>query len=92
MVESYLPYVLDCAEETQREEKVIKLYSLDCHPDMPVPTGREWGSTIVEHPATFDKLAISPALKRSLKDDLDRFVNRKESGTRKLAEHGSEGI
>ncbi|KAM3695864.1 hypothetical protein ACB098_07G165700 [Castanea mollissima] len=78
VVESYLPYVLDRAEEIQREEKVIKLYSLDCIPDMPVLTGREWGSTILEHPATFDKLAMSPELKRSLKDDLDRFVNRKE--------------
>ena len=77
VLETYLPYVLDCAEEIQRKEKVIKLYSLDFSPAMPVPTGREWGS-ILEHPATFDKLAMSPELKRRLKDDLDRFVKRKE--------------
>ncbi|KAK4561934.1 hypothetical protein RGQ29_004688 [Quercus rubra] len=77
VVESYLPHVLDRAEEIQREEKVIKLYSLECNLGMPVTTG-QWGSTILEHPATFDKLAMSPKLKRSLKDDLDRFVNRKE--------------
>ena len=77
VLETYLPYVLDCAEEIQREEKVIKLYSLDFSPAMPVPTGREWGS-ILEHPATFDKLAMSPELKRRLKDDLDRLVKRKE--------------
>ncbi|XP_042481053.1 AAA-ATPase At2g18193-like [Macadamia integrifolia] len=32
----------------------------------------------LEHPATFDKLAMDPELKRALIDDLDRFVKRKE--------------
>ena len=75
VVEAYLPYVFDCAEEIRREEKVIHLCGNNCRPDGP---GREWLSTILEHPATFDKLAMSPELKRSLKDDLDMFVNRKE--------------
>ncbi|KAM3695857.1 hypothetical protein ACJW31_07G166300 [Castanea mollissima] len=78
VVESYLPYVIDRAEEIQREEKGIRLYSPNCCPGKPLPTGQEWGCAILEHPATFDKLAMSPERKRSLKEDLDRFVQRKE--------------
>ena len=38
----------------------------------------EWYSIIIEHPATFEKLAMDPEPKRRLIDDLDRFVKRKE--------------
>nr|POE52897.1 aaa-atpase [Quercus suber] len=78
VVESYLPYVIDRAEEIQREKKGMKLYSPNCRRDHNLPTGQEWSCTILEHAATFDKLAMSPELKRSIKDDLDRFVTRKE--------------
>ena len=54
---------------------MVKLYS--CEFDG-VQTGREWYSIILEHPATFEKLALDPELKRRLIDDLDRFVKRKE--------------
>ena len=40
--------------------------------------GREWGSIVLEHPTTYGKLAMDPEQKRMLKDDLDRFINRKE--------------
>ncbi|OMO88239.1 hypothetical protein COLO4_20350 [Corchorus olitorius] len=36
-----------------------------------------WGSTNLDHPATFDKLAMDPVLKKELIDDLDRFVRRR---------------
>uniref|UniRef100_A0A7N2N147 AAA+ ATPase domain-containing protein n=1 Tax=Quercus lobata TaxID=97700 RepID=A0A7N2N147_QUELO len=78
VVESYIPYVIARAEEIIREEKGIKLYSPNCSHGKALPTGQEWSCTILEHPATFDKLAMSPERKRSLKDDLDRFVTRKE--------------
>ncbi|XP_075672951.1 AAA-ATPase At3g50940-like [Castanea sativa] len=78
VVESYLPYVIDRAEKIQREEQGIRLYSPNCYPGMPLRTGQEWSCAILQHPATFDKLAMSPERKRNLKEDLDRFVQRKE--------------
>ncbi|KAF3947961.1 hypothetical protein CMV_025981 [Castanea mollissima] len=78
VVESYLPYVIDRAEKIQREEQGIRLYSPNCYPGMPLTTGQEWSCAILQHPATFDKLAMSPERKRNLKEDLDRFVQRKE--------------
>uniref|UniRef100_A0A7N2MVT2 AAA+ ATPase domain-containing protein n=2 Tax=Quercus lobata TaxID=97700 RepID=A0A7N2MVT2_QUELO len=79
VLESYLPYVIARYEQIQKEEKermrTIKLYSRDCGRDRP---GGEWVSINLEHPATFEKLAMDPALKMMVKDDLDRFVRRKE--------------
>ncbi|XP_075673313.1 AAA-ATPase At2g18193-like isoform X1 [Castanea sativa] len=79
VLESYLPYVVARFEQIQKEEKermrTIKLYSRDCGRDR---HGGEWVSINLEHPATFEKLAMDPALKMKVKDDLDRFVRRKE--------------
>ncbi|XP_050262037.1 AAA-ATPase At2g18193-like [Quercus robur] len=79
VLETYLPYVITRFEEIQKEEKEkmrkIKLYSRDYNRFGP---GVEWASINLEHPATFEKLAMDPERKRSLIDDLDRFVKRKE--------------
>ena len=72
---SYLPHVISCSEDTQEPRRVIKLSSSGFDR---AHIGREWYSIILEHPATFEKLAMDPELKKCLKDDLDRFVNRKE--------------
>ena len=39
---------------------------------------REWSPIILEHPTTLEKLTMDPEQKTMLKDDLDRFVNRKK--------------
>ena len=79
VLETYLPHVITRFEEIQKEEKekmrTIKLYSRDYSR---VGPGGEWASINLEHPATFEKLAMDPEQKRSLIDDLDRFVRRKE--------------
>ncbi|XP_030941567.1 AAA-ATPase At2g18190-like [Quercus lobata] len=59
----------------QEARRVVKLYSCEFES---VQTVREGYSIILEHPATFEKLAMDPELKRILKEDLDRFVKRKE--------------
>ncbi|KAL6227119.1 hypothetical protein ACLB2K_001078 [Fragaria x ananassa] len=66
VVEAYLPYVLARAKAINEEEKVLKLDSSHS------------GSVDLEHPSTFDTLAIDPELKSMIIDDLDRFVKRKE--------------
>ncbi|KAE8687941.1 lipoxygenase 6, choloroplastic [Hibiscus syriacus] len=72
---SYLPYVMERSKAIKEENKVVKLFSLknficDGHGG--------WGSTNLDHPATFDKLAMDPAVKKELIDDLDRFLRRRD--------------
>lgn len=40
--------------------------------------GVKWSSVNLEHPATFETLAMEPDLKSSVIDDLNRFVRRKD--------------
>ncbi|TVU38850.1 hypothetical protein EJB05_12243 [Eragrostis curvula] len=40
--------------------------------------GPSWRCINHHHPATFDKLAMDPDLKRSVIADLDRFLKRKD--------------
>ncbi|KAK9948548.1 hypothetical protein M0R45_004117 [Rubus argutus] len=66
VIDSYLPYLLARANAIREEEKVLKLDS------------QHSGSIDLEHPSTFDTLAMDPELKRMIIEDLDRFVRRKE--------------
>ena len=75
VLESYLAEVICRSKAIQEAERVVKLYSRDLGRGSP---GREWSSTVLEHPTTLEKLAMEPVQKRMLKDDLDKFVNRKE--------------
>ncbi|KAJ0096835.1 hypothetical protein Patl1_29030 [Pistacia atlantica] len=75
----YLPYVLEKADKIKREERVVKLYNRDCPYDDEDGGGcGMWGSINLEHPSTFDTLALEPELKKMIIDDLDRFLRRKE--------------
>ncbi|OMO56984.1 hypothetical protein CCACVL1_26130 [Corchorus capsularis] len=81
VMDFYLPYILVKAEEIKNQDKVIKLYSKQCpFIDMEEDgrNGGSWGSIILEHPATFDTLAMEPDLKKMILDDLERFLKRKE--------------
>ncbi|KAH7519994.1 hypothetical protein FEM48_Zijuj08G0096600 [Ziziphus jujuba var. spinosa] len=81
VMESYLPYVLVRAKAIKQEDKVLKLYNRDC-PSLSkyCDDGYEgtWGSVNLEHPATFDTLAMEPELKKEIMEDLDRFVRRRD--------------
>lgn len=37
-----------------------------------------WDTINLEHPSTFDTLAMDPSSKTSIMEDLDRFVRRRE--------------
>ncbi|XP_039011155.1 AAA-ATPase At2g18193-like [Hibiscus syriacus] len=73
----YLPYVLLKAEEIKNKDKAIKLYSRQC-PFSEDDNERRgcWGSIILDHPATFDTLAMEPDLKKMIIDDLEMFLKR----------------
>ncbi|KAJ7945531.1 AAA-ATPase [Quillaja saponaria] len=72
----YLPHVIDRSKAIEEENKVVKLYSLgNFNGDY---NGGPWGSVNLDHPSTFDTLAMDPKLKNQLLDDLDRFMKRRE--------------
>lgn len=68
----YLPYVLAKAKEMKEEMKTVRLHTVDYN-------GTDyWGSVVLNHPATFETIAMNPETKKELMEDLDRFVTRKD--------------
>ncbi|EEF40801.1 ATP binding protein, putative [Ricinus communis] len=79
VLSSYLPYVLQKADASKQEDKVVKLYNRECpYDDEDGSGGGMWGSINLEHPSTFQTLAMDPEVKKMVVDDLDRFLQRKE--------------
>ncbi|PON71484.1 Spastin [Parasponia andersonii] len=74
----YLPSVLIRANAIKEEQKAVKIYSRECPYDDDDGGRGGWGSVNLEHPSTFETLAMEPDLKRAIMEDLDRFVRRKE--------------
>ncbi|KAL3814117.1 hypothetical protein ACJIZ3_015385 [Penstemon smallii] len=79
VVDEYLPYVLERSEALKEEKKTIKLHSLHnnmhgfCHGRNP------WGAAVMlDHPSSFETLAMDDELKKMIVDDLNRFLKRKE--------------
>nr|XP_011470100.1 PREDICTED: probable mitochondrial chaperone BCS1-B [Fragaria vesca subsp. vesca]XP_011470101.1 PREDICTED: probable mitochondrial chaperone BCS1-B [Fragaria vesca subsp. vesca]XP_011470102.1 PREDICTED: probable mitochondrial chaperone BCS1-B [Fragaria vesca subsp. vesca] len=70
---SYLDYVVAQAKEIKDAEKVLRIYSRRT-----AGTYKYWESTILEHPCTFETLAMDPSEKKKILEDLDMFVQRKE--------------
>ncbi|KAL6207463.1 hypothetical protein ACLB2K_018421 [Fragaria x ananassa] len=72
VLSSYLPYVLKKHREIKEEIKVVKLHTIDYN-------GTDyWGSINLDHPASFDTMAMEPEMKKTLIEDLDTFRERKE--------------
>ena len=69
---SYLPYVLEKAKGIKEERKSVKLHTVDYN-------GTDYWSCInLDHPATFEKMAMDPETNKALIEDLHRFISRKE--------------
>ncbi|XP_020105749.1 protein HYPER-SENSITIVITY-RELATED 4-like [Ananas comosus] len=66
---SYLPFILARAKEIKEEDKSLKLH---------LNEGDSWFPIDLHHPSTFDTLAMDAELKRTVMDDLSRFVKRKD--------------
>ncbi|KAL0325763.1 UNVERIFIED_CONTAM: protein HYPER-SENSITIVITY-RELATED 4 [Sesamum radiatum] len=68
----YLPYILRRAKEIKEETRTVRLHTVDYN-------GTDyWSSVELNHPATFDTMAMDPDMKNELIEDLDRFVRRKD--------------
>ncbi|CAN1758266.1 AAA-ATPase At5g17760 [Linum perenne] len=67
IINDYIPYVLEKARQMNGENRVLKLHTLD-----------KYTHSEMEHPASFETLAMEPALKDAIIRDLDQFRNRRE--------------
>ncbi|KAG1346912.1 AAA-ATPase [Cocos nucifera] len=66
---SYLPFILAQAKAIKHEEKTLHLYMNE---------RESWFPINLHHPSTFDTLAMEEELKRTVMEDLARFVKRKD--------------
>ncbi|KAJ4876900.1 P-loop containing nucleoside triphosphate hydrolases superfamily protein [Raphanus sativus] len=80
VMSSYLSHVVAVSEEIKKSLRVVKLYSQDVDEsdDEDGSAGGNWGCISLEHPSTFDTLAMDPSAKKKIIDDLERFLKRKE--------------
>ncbi|RVW35343.1 AAA-ATPase [Vitis vinifera] len=91
VLSSYLPYVVERSELIKEENKVVKLYSLGNFQGGAMVGGGAWGSINLDHPSTFETLAMDLKLKEDLIKDLDRFVRRRKF-YKELVRHGKEEL
>ncbi|KAL6222370.1 hypothetical protein ACLB2K_005762 [Fragaria x ananassa] len=78
VLESYVHHVLEKAKEIKDEERVLKMYTLNNSGHHHPYNGFKWDSINLEHPSTFETLAMDLELKNTVIEDLNRFVKRKE--------------
>ncbi|GAB4847465.1 hypothetical protein Ancab_026522 [Ancistrocladus abbreviatus] len=75
ILNAYLPHIMSKAKTIKEGDKVLKLCTLGSK----YHGGNIYWETInLEHPSTFDTLAMDPKLKKEIIDDLDMFVRRRE--------------
>ncbi|KAM0905672.1 hypothetical protein ACQ4PT_017261 [Festuca glaucescens] len=66
---SYIPFVLDTAKAIKDQQRNLKMHMIEYD---------AWTAVDFRHPSTFDTLAMDGTLKKSVVDDLERFVKRKD--------------
>ncbi|PIA55831.1 hypothetical protein AQUCO_00700272v1 [Aquilegia coerulea] len=76
VIGTYLHYVLKRSKDIIEENRTLKLHSLGMYGDR--DESGVWKSINLEHPATFDTLAMDTNIKKEVLEDLDRFVKRRE--------------
>ncbi|XP_004150005.3 AAA-ATPase At3g50940 [Cucumis sativus] len=77
VLKSYLPHILHQAKELKQQTKTLKIYTFDFR-HMYGNNSNLWIPTNLDHPATFEKLAMDSEIKDFILRDLERFVKRKE--------------
>ncbi|XP_011088431.1 AAA-ATPase At3g50940-like [Sesamum indicum] len=76
--DSYFPYVLRESKTMKEEKKTLKIYTLNSEQFRRYSGDYSWNSIKLDHPATFDTLAMDDKLKKMIMDDLDMFVRRRD--------------
>ncbi|KAK4360534.1 hypothetical protein RND71_019486 [Anisodus tanguticus] len=76
VVNSYLPYIIGEAKLKKLEDRAIKIHTVDYQRIYSLHD--IWEPLNLDHPATFETLAMDSELKDKILKDLDRFVKRKD--------------
>ncbi|CAI9769084.1 unnamed protein product [Fraxinus pennsylvanica] len=76
VLDEYLPYIVENSKSLKQEMKTLKLLTLKS--ERHGPRRNPWQSVNLDHPATFETLAMDTEIKNMVIDDLERFVSRKE--------------
>lgn len=72
VLKKYLPFIIKKAKEIKDECKAVKLHMVDY-------SGTDyWSSVVMNHPATFETMAMDQDKKDELVEDVEMFVRRKD--------------
>ncbi|KAI8016604.1 Protein HYPER-SENSITIVITY-RELATED 4 [Camellia lanceoleosa] len=79
ILNSYFPFILKEAMNLKDERKALKMHNLNnAHVWMYSGMSYTWDSINLDYPSTFETLAMDAEMKRMVKEDLERFVRRKD--------------
>ncbi|XP_058750462.1 AAA-ATPase At3g50940-like [Vicia villosa] len=73
----YFPFLMENAEEIQEERMTLKLFTLS-NERVLKRFGNAWQSVALDHPASFETLAMDNEFRNKILDDLDMFRAGKE--------------
>ncbi|XWS29264.1 hypothetical protein CRYUN_Cryun24cG0013500 [Craigia yunnanensis] len=77
VLNSYLPHIVKEAKSMKQERKTIKLFTLG-YGNMYSNMADSWRAVNLDHPATFETLALDTGLKDAILQDLQRFLSGKD--------------
>ncbi|KAE8789860.1 AAA-ATPase [Hordeum vulgare] len=78
VVDEYLPYVRRAGQEVTFGNRPRRLYSNKKELNYHSRRDEVWSYIDFDHPTTFDTLAMDPAKKQMIMDDLEDFANSKD--------------
>ncbi|KAK3026993.1 hypothetical protein RJ639_041754, partial [Escallonia herrerae] len=78
VLNSYFAFVLKASKDVKEEKKTLKIYTLSSEHNRRYSGGDAWSSVNLDHPATFETLAMETEMKNMIIGDLEMFVKRKE--------------
>ncbi|XP_054823349.1 AAA-ATPase At3g50940-like isoform X2 [Prosopis cineraria] len=74
---SYLPFIMQEAQLMKQEARALRIFTVD-YEGMYGNLNDAWIPTNLDHPATFETVALDPEINKFVLEDLERFVRRKE--------------
>ncbi|EXC35431.1 putative mitochondrial chaperone bcs1 [Morus notabilis] len=76
VLKSYLPQIMRESKSAKQEKKTLKIFTVD--PEGLYNIADAWISTNLDHPATFETLALDTEIKNFILEDLERFMRRRD--------------
>lgn len=77
VLNSYLPHIVQKAKSMKQEKKTLKIFTMD-YDNLYCNLADAWTPTNLDHPATFETLALDSEIKNFIFQDLDRFIKRRD--------------